>query len=127
MSAIFCSSCGMKHTYQYAVPKFCSGCGSSLGAVMQTAPKKTVAKASKEEDDDVDDDLDDEVFSDSDYVPNIRKIQVEVETASNINTFTLGSILNQKSDGTQNEPFRRSSRARSVDDFVNEKPRSGKQ
>lgn len=48
MSKIFCTECGHPNLYEVAKPKFCAGCGTSMGAAFgvvttpaQRAPVKT--------------------------------------------------------------------------------------
>jgi len=120
MNTIFCSQCGAKHTYTYAKPKFCSGCGTSLGPEL----KKTIATSKpsvNDEYDDVEDDEDSE-YSNSSYVPQLRKLDIEIEKYSESNSFTLGSIFGQ-TDSHPTQPRRRTSQ--SLGDFVNDKPRRG--
>jgi hypothetical protein len=40
MNKVFCVSCGFKILYEIAKPKFCSSCGSSIGASLSSAPKE---------------------------------------------------------------------------------------
>lgn len=116
MNAIFCSSCGSKHTFTYAKPKFCSSCGASMGAML----KQTQASRPAPVDDDFDDE--DEDSSNYDHVPQIRKLDIEVEKYSESPSFTLGSLFGDNTAQPQT-PRRRSSQ--SLDSFVNTKPRRG--
>jgi ribosomal protein L37E len=116
MSAIYCSNCGVKHSYTYAKPKFCSSCGSPLGAeVKKAAPQK---QEYVEEDDYDDEDGD---SSNQMHVPNLRKIEVDVEQYQENSSFTLGSLFG---DNSQNASKRRR-RTQNIDDFISEKPRKG--
>lgn len=117
MNSMFCPNCGIKHSYNYSKPKFCSGCGSSLGPSL-AKPANSKTRASEYEDEDGED-LDPE-NSDAEYVPSIRKLQVEVENYSESNSFSLGSLFGQ----SNNEPrTTRRRQASSVDDFVSSKTR----
>ena len=115
MSAIYCSSCGVKHTYSYAKPKFCSSCGSPMSAEIKKPQPQRQIEEEEYEDDDPD-------SSNSSYVPQINKIQVDVENYSENSSFTLGSLFGQKT-----EAAKRRRRSRSVDDFISERPRSGEE
>jgi hypothetical protein len=107
----------MKHSYNYSKPKFCSGCGSSIGPSL---PKSTASKTRSSEYEYEDEEEYDPENSDADYVPSINKIQVEIENYSESNCFSLGSVFGQAS----NEPkTTRRRRASSVDDFVSSKTR----
>ena len=44
MSFTYCKSCGHKNIYAVTPPKFCGGCGASLGSVSQTMPIKKVRR-----------------------------------------------------------------------------------
>jgi len=122
MSVTFCSSCGAKHEYNYAKPKFCSSCGNSLGLQL-TESSVGRAKNNAVNDDDYDDGEEDDLSnSDSNRVPNIRKLDFELEIDTDINTFSLGSIFGQPSHQSNNSRRKSST---SVDDFVSNKPRRG--
>ena len=121
MSISYCPDCGKKHEYNFAKPNFCSSCGLSFGA----SKPKTINKVSVKEDAEDFDEEDfegDDSFSNSTSVPNIRKIQVDIETSAEYNTFDLGSII----DGTSSvssrtsSPKRRSS-SMSIEDFKQNK------
>lgn len=122
MNATFCSNCGAKHTYTYAKPKFCSSCGTNLGPEL----KKTIATSKPSVDEEYDDteDDDDGEYSNSSHVPQLRKLDIEIEKYSDSSSFTLGSIFGQ-ADSQPAQPRRRTSQ--SLGDFVNDKPRRGEQ
>ena len=119
MNSTFCPNCGVKHTYNYSKPKFCSSCGNALGAVLAQPAK--ASKTRSIEDDYEDEDFDPE-NSDTDYVPRITKLQVDIEKDSEYNSFSLGSLFGQQDDSQKSSGRRRAS---SIDDFVNTKTRSG--
>lgn len=119
MNATFCSNCGAKHTFTYAKPKFCSSCGSSLGPEL----KKSVAPADTIVDNEYDDDdNEDGEFSNSSFVPQLRKLEIDVEKYTDSNSFSLGSLFGEANTQPA-QPRRRGSR--SLDDFVKDKPRRG--
>jgi len=125
MNTSFCPNCGMKHTFNFAKPNFCSGCGQTLGATSKiAAPQAKPAKASYsdpiEEDEDYDD-YDDNENTSVDRVPQINKIQIEVETDS-ASSFTFGSLF---ADNTPPSSSTRRRDSQSIGDFINDKPRSG--
>ncbi len=124
MSVIYCSGCGKKHDYNFAKPNFCSTCGDPFGM----AKLKKVSQAKEEEDMEDDEEGegyfedDGESFSNATRVPNIRKIQVDIETDAQYNTFDLGSIIGSDPNQTSkaSSPSRRN-RATSLEDFKQNK------
>lgn len=119
MNSTFCPNCGVKHTYNYSKPKFCSGCGNPLGAVLAQSAK--ASKTRSIEDDYEEEDFDPE-NSDADYVPRINKLEVDIESGSEYSLFSLGSLFGQNDDSAKSSRRRKAS---SVDDFVNTKTRRG--
>lgn len=124
MSVIYCSECGKKHEYNFAKPNFCSSCGSPFGAakLKKQKPKEEEEEEDydDEEEDEDEEDFDDdgESFTNASRVPNIRKIQVEVETSAVYSTFDLGSLIGSESNPVPkgSKPQRRS-RPTSLEDF----------
>jgi hypothetical protein len=100
MSVIYCSECGKKHEYGFAKPNFCSSCGTSLGpsVVSKASNKSRVTKVARDEEDEYEDDGE---FSDCDEIPDIDKIQVDIESFDASNTFSLGSIFGQPQEPKQ--------------------------
>lgn len=119
MNVTFCSNCGAKHTFTYAKPKFCSSCGFNLGPELK---KSVAATSSNDTDQDYEDEEDDGEFSNSSFVPKLRKLELDVETYSESPSFTLGSLFGEANTAPI-QPRRRGSQ--SLGDFVNEKPRRG--
>lgn len=128
MSVIYCSECGKKHEYSFAKPNFCSSCGSPFGM----AKLKKAKKPSREEEyDDEEDEYEDEdedfedddgSFTNSKSVPNIRKIQVDIETAAQYNTFDLGSMFGSESNtAPKTSAPKRRNRSTSLEDFKQNK------
>lgn len=124
MSVIYCSECGKKHEYNFAKPNFCSSCGSPFG-MAKLKKQKPKQEEEEEEYDDDEEEYDDEDFEDdgesftnSSRVPKIRKIQVDVETAAQYNTFDLGSIIGSEANPVpKGSTPKRRSRPVSLEDF----------
>lgn len=125
MSVIYCPECGKKHEYNFAKPNFCSGCGNAFGmAKLKKSDKKTKKEEEYDDDDDDDEEFedDDESFSNTNHVPNIRKIEVDIQTAAQYNTFDLGSIIDPESRSKPQAPApRRKNRSISLEDFKQNK------
>lgn len=110
MNTIFCQSCGSKAQYNFAPPNFCAKCGqkyhTNTNQSKQLLSKSKFAKNNLRDDDEFDDeDYEDDSgadFSDSKFVPRIKNINVEIDSSTNVRVFTLGDLLNQKS---QNQSF----------------------
>ena len=123
MSVIYCSGCGKKHDYNFAKPNFCSTCGDPFGM----AKLKKVSQAKQDEDYEDDEDGEDyfeddgESFSNANHVPNIKKFQVDIETAAQYNTFDLGSIIGTESNRTSTASSPRRNRPTSLEDFKQNK------
>ena len=119
MSVIYCSECGKKHEYNFAKPNFCSSCGVSFGAVKLKKQKPKEEEEDDYEDEDEEDFEDDgESFTNSTRVPNIRKIQVEVETSAVYSTFDLGSLIGSESNPVPKGSLpQRRNRPTSLEDF----------
>ena len=115
---MFCSNCGMKHTFNYAKPNFCSGCGGSLGVVEKKKPVQQSTAADEEGDGDYEDDEDNIPTR----VPKLSKIQVEIENNEQSTSFTLGSLFAENAAPVKTV---RRNQPRMIEDFINEKPRSG--
>lgn len=118
MNVIFCSSCGKKHEYTYAVANFCSGCGTSLrGNRFPSSPVVGSAQKPADEEDEIDENDNTSVSS----VPQIRKLDLEIEKFEGHNSFTLGSLFN-----SPQEPSAISRRRNtSLGDFINTKKNRG--
>ena len=120
MSVIYCSECGKKHEYNFAKPNFCSSCGSSFGAakLKKQKPKEEEEEGDYEDEDEEDFEDDGESFTNSTRVPNIRKIQVEVETSAVYSTFDLGSLIGSESNPVPKGSLpQRRNRPTSLEDF----------
>lgn len=91
MASIFCTSCGAKHEYSGFAPNFCSKCGSSINgkASVQVSKKTTVPKES----DVIEDESDDS--TNIDELPNINKLDVEIEIEGGFRAFSLEELSKQ--------------------------------
>jgi predicted RNA-binding Zn-ribbon protein involved in translation (DUF1610 family) len=116
MNHTFCMHCGFKIVYNNAKPNFCPACGQSIGAAAQssthTAPVKRASQRIIEEDELEEDE------TNSDYVPEIRKLQVELEPDSPNRSFTFGSLFGEESSRS---PSRK--RSVNIDEFIDAKKR----
>lgn len=122
MSITYCPDCGKKHEYNFAKPNFCSSCGLSFGASKPKTIKKVSAQEDKEDFDEEDFEGDDDSFSNATSVPNIRKIQVDIETSAIYSTFDLGSLFGSGSDTEPKASApRRRSNSLSIEDFKQNK------
>ena len=124
MSVLYCSECGKKHEYSFAKPNFCSSCGGAFGIAKLKKSQKPDPDEEYDDEDDDDEDFEDDdgSFTNATRVPNIRKIQVDVETAAQYNTFDLGSIIGSEPNTSQRSstPKRRNSPT-SLEDFKQNK------
>jgi hypothetical protein len=112
MNHIFCSSCGNKIQYSLAKPNFCTKCGTGLGTIA-VARNTTSSKANiQEEYDDLEEDE-----TGVDFVPNIRKLAVDIEPDGANHSFTFGSLFGDSTKGYNG------GRRKSIDDFIDEKKR----
>lgn len=124
MSVIYCSECGKKHEYNFAKPNFCSSCGNPFGVAKLKKQKPQQEEEEEEYDDDEEEDFEDdgESFTSVSRVPNIRKIQVDVETSAQYNTFDLGSIIGSEANPVpKGSTPKRRSRPISLEDFKQNK------
>lgn len=96
MASIFCPSCGSKSEYKFAIPNFCYKCGTSY---FQTSSVNKFSRPirsviSEEVDLDEDEDVEDnEEFSNSIRVPKISKLQVEVDSNTDVRVFKFENII----------------------------------
>jgi hypothetical protein len=123
MGSIFCPSCGSKSEYKFSAPNFCSKCGNSyLGNNKSLSTSNLGLSHSKkinqdiDEDDDEDfEDTDDETFSNSNRVPKISRLNVDIDLTPSYRSTTFGEILGQG----ESSSFRQSSR-KSLEDLKNQ-------
>ena len=106
----FCSECGYKVEYKFSPPKFCPNCGTPMGiaAVNESRPlNRSVSRNKIKEEKDG--------YTDADYVPNISKLDYDIDLFEGRGSFTLGQLGGHNT----RKPTRR--RKRSVQDFIDEK------
>ena len=102
----YCSECGAKHEYKFSPPKFCSNCGAPMGVAQNeskplnrnvTASKKSKAISDEE--------------TDAEFVPNISKLEYEIEDFGASMQQTIGSL------GGKTSPKRRESSIKKIDEL----------
>jgi len=95
----YCLSCGAPTEYSLKKPTFCSSCGKSFEGsspmVVQKSliPKKTIARNINEENLEIEDDFDDIDGEDITSVPNINKLDVEIEQERSSRGIKIGEII----------------------------------
>lgn len=103
----FCSECGTKVEYKFSPPKFCSSCGAAMGiaTVNESKPVNRNVKTSRKI----------EAISDSETdaesVPQISKLEYELDTYGAEYNQTIGSI------GGKSAPVRRKKQVRNINDL----------
>lgn len=102
----YCSECGAKHEYKFSPPKFCSNCGAPMGAVQKESKplnrNVTASKKSKA--------INDEE-TDAEFVPQISKLEYEIEDFGASVQQTIGSL------GGKRSPTRRESSIKKIDEL----------
>lgn len=96
MQHIYCTECGGKVSYSGAKPKFCSSCGTPIGAVAISEPATRVSKrpAAKPERSSASVPLKEDE-TDIDYVPNIGRLSYDLaHEGSGNKTYKFGDIVN---------------------------------
>jgi hypothetical protein len=88
----FCSECGVKVEYKFSPPKFCSSCGSPMGVatINESKPLNRNVRASRK----IEAISDDQ--TDADSVPNISKLDYEIEDFGASVTHTIGSLAGKE-------------------------------
>ena len=116
MAHLFCHSCGAKLSYSNAKPNFCGKCGEQLNSLASTTSTNTSAGMpvleksvviSQDE-------------TDAESVPTISNFEVEVQ-ASDKSPMTFGSLVGESTNSDQG----RDKRARSINEFIDEKKKEG--
>ena len=102
----YCSECGAKHEYKFSPPKFCSNCGAPMGVAQNESKplnrNTTASRKSKA--------INDEE-TDAEFVPNISKLEYEIEDFGGSVQQTIGSL------GGKASPKRRSSSIKKIDEL----------
>lgn len=108
MSSIFCPSCGAKAEYQFSAPNFCSKCGRSYSnsfstqkPLLRSTLKAKIAQKNQEpedpneefEEDENLDSEDDVSYSNVSRVPRLRKIDVEIDSQTDVRIFKFENFL----------------------------------
>lgn len=91
MASIFCTSCGAKHEYNGFAPNFCSKCGTQIGsATIKKQPiKKVVDNLNDSEEPESED------TTNIDEIPDIAKLDVEIEIEGGFRAFSLEELSKQ--------------------------------
>jgi len=79
MPFIYCQSCGSKMEYTINKPNFCSSCGASITGASAVAHQKEDLKPQEGD-------------IEPSKIPNIRKLDIEIHTDSNLD-ITLGNTI----------------------------------
>ena len=102
----YCSECGAKHEYKFSPPKFCSNCGAPMGVAQNESKplnrNTTASRKSKA--------INDEE-TDAEFVPNISKLEYEIEDFGASVQQTIGSL------GGKASPKRRCSSIKKIDEL----------
>ena len=89
MAVTFCTNCGAKYEFNGFAPNFCSKCGTQMnGSKAASVPTRNTEKlpfASRNEVDNEDD-------TDIDSVPQLDKLDVDIEIEGGFRTFSLDEI-----------------------------------
>lgn len=103
----YCSECGAKHEYKFSPPKFCPNCGSPMGVAQnETKPlnrnvetlRKSKALSENE--------------TDAEFVPDISKLEYEIEDYGAGVQQTIGSL------GGKSPPKKRKTNIKKLDDIL---------
>tara|TARA_R110002153_G_scaffold104749_1_gene242840 strand:+ start:1588 stop:1911 length:324 start_codon:yes stop_codon:yes gene_type:complete len=104
----FCFECGTKLEYKFNPPNFCPSCGVSLkdGQSKKAEPAQAeestrISKSSE----------DSEGYTDASYIPDISKLEYELEDFGASMQQTIGSL------GGKQSPKKRTSSIKKIDDL----------
>lgn len=93
----FCSNCGHKFAYKFAIPNFCPSCGTATSGKAKAVDKDSREPSSESIDDG------------NEHVPHIDKIKAKVEYDSNITTLSFdekkGFFYGQKKFDKRTQSF----------------------
>lgn len=109
MASIFCSSCGSKSEYKFAPPNFCYKCGSGYSRSLNFSNssknfKAELAQDTEVEDEDYEDEDSSEDFSNSTRVPRISRLQVEIDSSTDVKVVKFEDLLNNNSTSSFKRP-----------------------
>ncbi len=97
MANVFCTSCGAKHEYAGFAPNFCSKCGNSMnGKSMPQVQKRPVRAVDSEDEEDESEDN-----TNIDQVPDIGKLDVEIEMEGGFRAFNLEDLSRNPQAGAR--------------------------
>ena len=103
MATIYCPECGYKNEYTLHAPKFCGGCGVEMGSPSTASSSRSKPNSKrrklKKPDFMTSDDPDE---TDSDHVPDIKKLDVDISYEGQARVFRgedLASIPEESSKG----------------------------
>jgi len=91
MLSTYCQHCGSKNEYSSVKPKFCSSCGQMLAGDFNQARAAVPAQQDPDPVSNQSMSIDDPDGTDVYRVPNLRKLEYDIEVSSS--NFTLGSVL----------------------------------
>lgn len=111
----FCSECGKGVEYKFSPPKFCSDCGAPMGIASVNEAKPLSREVSRRTQQRAVANADG--YTDSEYVPDISRLEYEVETYGN--QMTLGQMAGH---GTPHRGVsRRRTKSKNIQDFIDDK------
>ena len=99
MISKYCKKCGHDNKYVGVLPKFCSGCGSSLSEVNTGPVRNVVSKSIASKKPSV---VLGEDETDIEYVPDIGRLQYNVEVPQS-RTIKMGDILKSSNRDAEEE------------------------
>ena len=97
MASVFCTNCGGKHEYVGFAPNFCSKCGSPMTGKVSTQLQKRPARTTSSED--IEDDSEDNTSVDE--LPDIDKLDVEIEMEGGFRAFNLEDLSRNPQAGAR--------------------------
>lgn len=103
----FCSECGVKVEYKFSPPKFCSNCGAPMGSTKVETISNNKPKINKMDKIQAVNDSE----TDAEYVPDISKLEYEIDTYGSEYNQTIGSL------GGKTPPKRRKVIKRNISDL----------
>jgi hypothetical protein len=127
MANIFCPSCGAKAEYQFSAPNFCHKCGLpySQGVavakshLLSSRPTRSRSMRNElpevQEEDDSSYEDDDSDSTNVNRVPRLSKIQVEIDSSTDIRSYKFEDFLSGNSSSFKKP------RSVNLDDLLNER------
>lgn len=87
MATTFCTQCGAKHEYAGFAPNFCSKCGANIGGKVKPTAEKASPRSRIESDMG-----DDEENTDVQELPDLDKLEVDIEIDGGFRAFSLEEL-----------------------------------